>query len=179
MITRHDGVLSNAFISVADTVVQETARLFAPICGDEECEPMDVYIAATVDQGGNIVNAFKCLLVPVIIYSAHRLNSMVSWGVGINGSEGNSRNTSRNPSLNDLIKRASGLVSRFSHSAVASDALKDIQREMGTKVLQPSRRCDTRYACALARLFAKSCLRFGFMFCIELKNIDGPSPSGI
>ena len=169
MITRHDGVLSNAFISVADTVVQETARLFAPICGDEECEPMDVYIAATVDQGGNIVNAFKCLLVPVIIYSAHRLNSMVSWGVGINGSEGNSRN----PSLNDLIKRAS------SHSAVASDALKDIQLEMGTKVLKPSRRCDTRCACALARLFAKSCLRLGFMFCIELKNIDGPSPSGI
>jgi len=175
VITRHDGVLSNAFISVADTVVQETARLFAPICGDEECEPMDVYIAATVDQGGNIVNAFKCLLVPVLICSAHRLNSMVSWGIGINGSEGNSGN----PSLNDLINCASGLVTRFSHSAVASDALKDIQLEMGTKVLKPSRRCDTRCACALARLFAKSCLRLGFMFCIELKNIDGPSPSGI
>ena len=128
---------------------------------------MDVYIAATVDQGGNILKAFRCLLVPVLVCSAHRLNSMVAWGIGINGFEENCRN----PGLRDLIKRTSSLVSKFNHSPVASDAVNDVQREMGKTVLQRSHRNETRYAGALARLLAKSCLRFGFKFCIECRML--------
>ena len=113
---------------------------------------MDVYITATVNQGGNIVKVFRCLLVPVLVCAAHRLNSMVAWGVGINGSEEHCRNLG----LCVLIKRASSLVSKFSHSSVASEALKDVQREMDTELLQSSRSNEAMYACAFPRLPAKS-----------------------
>ena len=131
---------------------RKRGHLFAPICGDEACEPMDVYITATVNQGGNIVKVFRCLLVPVLVCAAHRLNSMVAWGVGINGSEEHCRNLG----LCVLIKRASSLVSKFSHSSVASEALKDVQREMDTELLQSSRSNEAMYACAFPRLPAKS-----------------------
>lgn len=90
--------------------------------GEVRCELLDVCIAM-VDQGGNVVKAFECLLVPVIICTAYR---------------------------------SSSLVSMFIHSTVTNDALKDVQPEMDTKVLQANRRDDTRYVCALARLLAKS-----------------------
>ena len=32
---------------------------FSGICGEDSCDPNDVFVAATVDQGGNTVNAFR------------------------------------------------------------------------------------------------------------------------
>lgn len=58
-------------------------HLFKSIYGDEQCEPMDVYIAVTVDQIDNVVNAFR--LVPVKVCSAHRLNPIVTWGLDADG----------------------------------------------------------------------------------------------
>lgn len=94
---------------------------------DEQFENMDVYMAVTVDQGDNIVKSFRCFSVPVLVCATHLLNSMVTWDLGLSGSE----EKFQNPGLCDLINRASNLVSAFNHSSVASDALKDFQREMG------------------------------------------------
>lgn len=78
-----------------------------------------------------------------------------------------------NSCLRDLTNRWSSLVSNFKHSSTASDALKGVQREMGTKVLQPSRGNDTMYACAFAQLLCEifsTRLRLGFKFSIELES---------
>ena len=45
-----------------------------------------MFIAFTVDQGGNIVNAIKSLGVEVVMCFAHRLNTVVTWMLGISGS---------------------------------------------------------------------------------------------
>ena len=99
--------------------MQETKRLFTPICGAEGCDPSSIYLAATVDQGGNVVNAFKNMGVPVLECTGHRLNSMVSWGVGISGSiQAGGGGTNKNRRLNALIARAIAMVGKFSHSPV-------------------------------------------------------------
>lgn len=100
---------------------------------------MDVYIVATVDQGDDIIKAVRCLLVPVLICTPHRLNSVLTWGLDVE--------KYRNPGLGDLFDRVSSLISKFSRSSVTSDTLKDVQPGMNTKVLQSSLRNDTRHAC--------------------------------
>ena len=62
---------------------QVTTDAFARIVGAENCEPSNIYVAATVDQGGNMSNAFGNMGVPVLICSGHRLNSAVSRATGI------------------------------------------------------------------------------------------------
>lgn len=92
---------------------------------------MDVYIAATVDQGGNTVKAFRCFLAYIFCLLAHRLNAMVTCCLGLNDFV----EKSSNPGLRDLINRELSLVSKFSCSFLAEDALMDTQRERDTKVL--------------------------------------------
>lgn len=94
------------------------------------------------------MNAFKNMGVPVLECTGHRLNSMVSWGVGISGSiQAGGGGTNKNRRLNALIARATAMVGRFSHSPVNNDALKEIQREVSdlTQELDLVRRNDTRY----------------------------------
>ena len=43
----------------------------------------DVFIAFTVDQGANVVNAIEALGVIVVLCCAHRLNTLVVWVLGI------------------------------------------------------------------------------------------------
>ena len=43
----------------------------------EFVEPNDVFLAFTVGQGGNVVNACEALGVEVIKYNCHRVNSAV------------------------------------------------------------------------------------------------------
>ena len=52
----------------------------------ESVDPKDVFLAFTVDQGRNVVNACAALGVEVIKCSCHRVNSAVLWSLGIAGS---------------------------------------------------------------------------------------------
>lgn len=83
-------------------------------------------MAATVDQGGNVVNACKYLDLPVHLCRAHRINSAVMWMLGIAGST----STCKNTEMKDLIQRAAALVGVFSHSAVNNEALRLIQAQV-------------------------------------------------
>lgn len=52
----------------------------------ESVEPIDVFLAFTVDQLGTVVNACEALGVEVIKCNCHRVNSAVLWSLGIAGS---------------------------------------------------------------------------------------------
>ena len=58
---------------------------FSGICGEDSCQPNDVFVAVTVDQGGNMMNAFRNLGVPVLVCTGHRLNTATKWSLGITG----------------------------------------------------------------------------------------------
>ena len=68
--------------------------------------PKDVFLAFTMDEGGNVVNACKLLGVEVLKCNAHRLNSTTMWALGVNGSVP----TCENPDMEKLIKRLAALV---------------------------------------------------------------------
>ena len=106
-------------------------------------KPRDVFLAMTVDQGGNIVNAITSLGVEVIRCNAHRLNTAVVWALGIAGSE----NTCRNKDGAALMKKLAACVGVFSHSAKNNNELKEIQelQEDFCHVYDLVRRNDTRY----------------------------------
>lgn len=120
---------------------QLTTEFFGELMG-EDVEPKDVFLAFTVDQGGNVVNACKSLDVDVLKCNAHRLNSVTMWALGVNGSV----NTCENPAMEKLMKRLAALVGVFSHSAVNNDELKAIQKlqEEFHKIYELIRRNDTR-----------------------------------
>jgi len=120
---------------------QLTTEFFGELMG-EDVEPKDVFLAFTVDQGGNVDNACKSLDVDVLKCNAHRLNSVTMWALGVNGSV----NTCENPAMEKLMKRLAALVGVFSHSAVNNDELKAIQKlqEEFHKIYELIRRNDTR-----------------------------------
>ena len=72
-----------AFQHRACHMYQVTTDAFASIVEAETCEPSNIYVAATVGQGGNMINAFDNMGIPVLICSGHRLNSAVSRATGI------------------------------------------------------------------------------------------------
>lgn len=142
------GVLSNVCIYPVCFVclylslrTQLTTEYFGDIVG-ENVSPRDVFLAFTVDQGGNVVNACVLLGVAVIKCNAHRLNSATMWALGISGFV----KKCENPAMEKLVKRPSAVVGVFSHSAVNNDELKKIQtlREDCEKVYELIRRNDTR-----------------------------------
>lgn len=118
---------------------QLTHEYFADLMG-EFVEPKDVFLAFTVDQGGNVVNACTALGVPVIKCNCHRVNSAVLWALGIAGGG------RKNKEMGDLMKKLAALVGVFSHSAVNNDKLKELQRleDDCHPVYQLIRRNDTR-----------------------------------
>ena len=89
----------------------------------DRVEPSDVFLAFTVDQGLNVVNAIEALNVPVVVCNAHRLNTVVCWILGIAGSD----KTCKNPVLEKNMKKLAACVGKFSHSAVNNSDLKTIQ----------------------------------------------------
>lgn len=127
---------------------QLTLEYFADFMGGS-VEPKDVFLAFTVDQGKNIVNACTALGVPVVECNCHRVNSAVLWALGIAGSA----TTCKNKLMGDLMKKLAALVGVFSHSAVNNDMLKAIQRLEADlhRVYELIRRNDTR--CAVGMLF--------------------------
>lgn len=106
-------------------------------------EPADVYLAFTVDQGQNIVNACTALGVPVVKCNCHRVNSAVIWALGIAGSPA----TCKNKPMGELMKKLAALVGVFSHSAVNNDMLKEIQQLQTDlhRIYELIRRNDTRF----------------------------------
>ena len=121
------------------------------ICGGDSCEPNDVFVAATVDQGGNMVNAFRNLGVPVLACTGHRLNTAIKRSLGIAGMfTAGGGDSCKNAQLRSLLQRASAMVGAFSHSPVNNDECKSLQREMKNMdgdipdVLELIRRNDTR-----------------------------------
>lgn len=113
----------------------------------ENVEPIDVFLAFSVDQGANIINACEALGVQVIRCNAHRLNTGTLWALGIAGSA----NNIKNKEMGDLMKKLAACVGVFSHSAVNNDELKEIQKlqEDLRRVYELIRRNDTRYASLL------------------------------
>ena len=78
----------------------------------------DVFIAFTVDQGANVVNAIEALGVIVVLCCAHSLNTMVVWMLGIGGTV----NTCRNKPMEVLMRKLAACLGKFSHSAVKTTA---------------------------------------------------------
>lgn len=88
------------FVSIRVVSMQLTTEFFAEMMG-EDVLPKDVFLAFTVDQGGNVVNACRNLGVEVLKCNAHRLNSVTMWALGISGSV----NTCESPAMEKLMKR--------------------------------------------------------------------------
>jgi len=133
-------VLSRVFLNS-----QLTQEFFAGFMG-ESVEPKDVFLAFTVDQGGNVVNACAALGVEVIKCNCHRVNSAVLWSLGIAGSA----TTCKNKPMGALMKKLAACVGVWSHSAVNNDKLKDIQRQLEEdfhEIYELLRRNDTRCDC--------------------------------
>ena len=91
--------------------------------------PRDVYVAATVDQGRNVINACEALGIPTLQCLCHRINSAVMWATGINGTA----STCKNAEGRDQISRYAALVGMFSHSCTNSDAFRAMQDKMRGK----------------------------------------------
>ena len=109
----------------------------------EGVEPSDVFLAFTVEEGGNVVNACRALHVEVIKCDCHRLNSAVLWALGIAGSAAKCKNKE----MGGLMKKLVACVGVWIHSAVNNDNLKDIQRQLEEtlhEVYELIRRNDTR-----------------------------------
>ena len=138
-------------ICVPCLALQITQEWFSKLVGDR-VEPSDVFLAFTVDQGLNVVNAIEALNVPVVVCNAHRLNivvcnahrlnTVVCWMLGIAGSD----KTCKNPVLEKNMKKLAACVGKFSHSAVNNSDLKTIQElsPVFSKVYELIRRNDTR-----------------------------------
>ena len=112
----------------------------------ESVEPKDAFLAFTVDQGGNVVNACAALGVEVIKCNCHRVISAVLWSLGIAGSA----TTCKNEPMGALIMKLAACVGVWSHSAVNNDKLKDIQRQLEEdfhEMYELLRRNDTRCDC--------------------------------
>ena len=130
-----------AFVSLAWLSLQITQEWFSKLVGDR-VEPSDVFLAFTVDQGLNVMNAIEALNVPVVVCNAHRLNTVVYWMLGIAGSD----KTCKNSVVEKNTKKLAACVGKFSHSAVNNSDLKTIQElsPVFSKVCELIRRNDTR-----------------------------------
>ena len=91
---------------------------------EEFVKTKDVFLAFTVAQAGNVVNACEASGVEVIKCSCHRVNFATLWSLGISGSAA----TCKNKAMDNLMQKLAACVGVFSHFAVNNDKVKDIQR---------------------------------------------------
>ena len=87
-------------ICVPCLALQIPQEWFSKLVGDR-VEPSDFFLAFTVDQGLNVVNAIEALDAPVVVCNAHRLNTVVCWMLSIAGSD----KTCKNPVLEKNMKK--------------------------------------------------------------------------
>ena len=126
---------------------QVTVDDFGDIVGAEHCESSSIYIAATVHQGNNMINAFRNMGVDTLICSGHRLNSGVQWSTGIAGTfKTDGSETCKNRSAHDLVTKSTAMVGHLSHSVCNNDEFKKVQEEFEEvcTLLELIRRYDTR-----------------------------------
>ena len=118
-----------------------TREYFSDFIG-EFMERKDVFLAFTVDQGGNVVNACEALGVEVIKYNYHRVKSVVLWSLGISGSAARCKNKA----MGELMKKLAAWVDVFSHSTVHNGMLKELKKleEDLRRIYEPIRRNGTR-----------------------------------
>ena len=111
----------------------------------ESVEPKDVFLAFTVDQGRNVVNACAALGVEVIKCNCHRISSAVLWSLGIAGSATNCTNKP----MGALMKTLAACFGIWSHSAVNNNKLKEQSQleEDFHEIYELLRRNDTRCDC--------------------------------
>ena len=126
--------------------LQITTGWFSKLVGNR-VELSDVFLAFTVDQGLNVVNAIEALNVPVLVCNAHRLNTVVCWMLGIAGSD----KTCKNPVFEKNMKKLAACVGKFSHSAVNNSDLKTKQElsPVFSTVYELIRRNDTNQVTSL------------------------------
>ena len=131
-----------------------TKDVFEPVlAAGNDCDPKDIFIGATCDQGRNFINALESMGIPVNVCYAHKNNSVVGWGLGIN----RSANTCKNEDARKLMIKEAAMVGHFSHSTVNNDAFKDVQNDTEElkKTLELVRRNDTRYESRWCGLFPR------------------------
>ena len=95
---------------------QLTREYFFDFIG-EFVEPKEVFLAFTIDQGGNVVNACEALGMEVIKCNCHRVNSTVLWSLGISGSAARCKNKA----MGELMLKLAACVGVLSHSTVDND----------------------------------------------------------
>lgn len=128
-------------------LAQVTIDAFGGIVGEANCEPRLIYIAATVDQGANMVNAFKRMGVETLLCSGHRLNSAVQWATGVGGSyKADGTGTCKNRQSRELTTKTTAMVGHCSHSVCNNDEFKKVQADLdeAARLLELVRRNDTR-----------------------------------
>ena len=110
--------------SPSPSILQLTSGIFASFIPG--VKPKDVYIAATVDQGLNVVNACKALGLEALLCLCHRINSLVLWAVGISGSA----STCKKPDGRVLVGSGTLTVGVWSHCGYNNDAFRDVQEQL-------------------------------------------------
>ena len=122
-----------------------TKDVFEPVLGaGNDCDPKDIFIGATCDQGRNFINALESMGIPMNVCLLRTQEQQCGrLGLGINGSA----NTCKNEDARKLMNKAAAMVGHFSHSTVNNDAFKDVQNDTEEleKTLELVRRHDTRY----------------------------------
>lgn len=104
-------------LSSQSAVRQVTKSVFGDIVREEQCEPRDVYLTATIDQSDTIFNAFKNLGVPTLVCTAHRLNSIATSSMGIvGGLECDATGACKNTGMRNLVSRAMTMVDLVGHA---------------------------------------------------------------
>ena len=89
--------------------------------------PKQVYTAGTIDQGGNVFNAVRDAGIIALKCCAHRLNSAVSWALGISGKP--PQKTCKNKPFLKVLTSVAKMVGVFSHASANNDALLRIQEQ--------------------------------------------------
>lgn len=119
------------------------------VVGLGNCDPQDIYVATTVNKGGNAVKAFKNMKVPVLLCSGHRLNSVIYWALGLGRSyHAYGPGKCKNHASREFITLLAAMTGHFSISTVNNDAFKAVQAEIeGFLVsLELIRRNDLMYS---------------------------------
>ena len=131
--------------------MQVTIEAFTPVLGEgNPCEPSAIYVGATANQGGNMINTFTRMGVPVGNCSGHREGTCVAWALGISGTEraaNGGAGSCVNLDCKKRISKVAAMAGAFNHSVCNNDELKEIQLEVLEldQALDLVRRNDTKH----------------------------------
>ena len=129
--------------------MQVAIEAFTPVLGEgNPCEPSAIYVRTTADQGGNTINAFTRMGVPVLLRSSGRHVCHLGAGDLGDGESGQrGAGSCVNLDCKKLISKVTAMAGVFNDSVCNNDELKEIQLEVLEldQALDLVRRNDTRY----------------------------------